>query len=218
MLTCLKRFKATNVHFMLKTSLEGKSTGFLRSIFYTIRLFEIVLFVSPRFEALVVHGFSRISIIVNVSKIVTVVFRGQKDCDQRSRPNFKAKLYDNEGNRFYGTRRAFKLSLTKIYHLASVLATVRQLFASKTASLLRCRGEKEKTVLRLRLLFLRRRIEETAFAIAEGEIRRAFRRISSKCRTNARISRGFKATILADLVSFSIDSIRFVYRIQLSDR
>lgn len=81
---------------------------------------------------------------MNVSKIVTGVFRGQKDCDQRSRPNFKAKLYDNEGNRFYGTRRAFKLSLTKIYHLASVLATVRQLFASETASLLRCRGKKEK--------------------------------------------------------------------------
>lgn len=183
MLTCLKRFKATNVHFMLKTSLEGKSTGFLRSIFYTIRLFEIVLFVSPRFEALVVHGFSRISIIVNVSKIVTVVFRGQKDCDQRSRPNFKAKLYDNEGNRFYGTRRAFKLSLTKIYHLASVLATVRQLFASKTASLLRCRGEKEKTVLCLRLLFLRRRIEARFVEYPRNVERTRGYRVDSKPRS-----------------------------------
>lgn len=153
---------------------------------------------------------------MNVSKIVTGVFRGQKDCDQRSRPNFKAKLYDNEGNRFYGTRRAFKLSLTKIYHLASVLATVRQLFASETASLLRCRGKKEKNHTTPSPSFVSSAERRNCVRDRRG---RDWSSVSSNILVErTRTSRGFKGTILIHLVSFSIDSIGFVYRIQLSDR
>lgn len=133
MLTCLKRFKATNVHFILKTLAPGKSTGFF-TLFryftpfgYSNSRICIIRISMLRIIPLVFRRFPRISTIVRLS--VTVVFRGQKDRDQRSRPT--RKLYDNEGNRFYGTRRACKLSLRRfIIQLRSW-----QLF-SKTASLL----------------------------------------------------------------------------------
>ena len=98
MLTCLKRFKATNVHFMLKTLAPGKSTGFF-TLFryftpfgYSNSRICIIRISMLRIIPLVFRRFPRISTIVRLS--VTVVFRGQKDRDQRSRPT--RKLYDKK--------------------------------------------------------------------------------------------------------------------------
>lgn len=87
MLTCLKRFKATNVHFMLKTSLEGRARVFTLDILHhsVIRIRDCIIRI-PMFRIICSIRFSKNFRDRKREIIVAVVFRGQKDRDQRSRP------------------------------------------------------------------------------------------------------------------------------------
>lgn len=176
MLTCLKRFKATNVHFMLKTSLEGRARVFTLDILHhsVIRIRDCIIRI-PMFRIICSIRFSKNFRDRKREIIVAVVFRGQKDRDQRSRPTRNFTITKGIDFTELDARANFPYEdLSSGFDLGNF-----------SAKLLRCCRKKKKKKERNRLLFCfvadRRNCVAPAFAIAQREIPSSvFRRITNE--------------------------------------
>lgn len=167
MLTCLKRFKATNVHFMLKTSLEGRARVFTLDILHhlVIRIRDCIIRI-PMFRIICSIRFSKNFRDRKREIIVAVVFRGQKDRDQRSRPTRNFTITKGIDFTELDARANFPYEdLSSGFDLGNF-----------SAKLLRCCRKKKKKERETAFSSVSSRIEETASLLRSRSPRERFRR------------------------------------------